>query len=256
MSSGEAIPLVKVLKETREAVETELPQQRDKLQEHSIVNRSSLREVSNLLRSNLQEDFVPQSDECPYDDVVQHDAVTSTRTKVKFNRESNTVVIILTATVRGCFEKGNQQGTAQGDQTSIILAARALGRACTVLEEKATGVSPPLRQTSLESSHKGSLKEYLVDGKKAVARKSSLQEHEGILSQLREGKVTDSIEIRNGYGATPHRPVYVLKLARGNKILSHAIFKPFDPGDAHCRWSSASPEWVAYHVRSITFIVV
>ena len=63
----------------------------------------------------------------------------------------------------------------------------------------------------------------------------------------------EAFEIKKGYGATPFRPVYVVKLGHKDGSVSHALFKPFILGDAH-RYSTASPEWISYQVCTLAML--
>lgn len=162
-----------------------------------------------------------------------HDAVTCTRSTVKFNKDTNTGVVTLIATVRGDM---SDQGEHMKEK-AIILAARALSCVCTSLEAKATSV--------FSTCSKGTMSR--VATLKSAAQTEDEVQHNCIIEQLLNGDITEAFEVKKGYGATPFRPVYVIRLLNQDGSVSHAIFKPYIPGDNH-RYSYASPEWVAYQV--------
>lgn len=164
---------------------------------------------------------------------THHDAVTCTRSTVKFNKETNTGVVTLVATVRG-------DPLVQDEHTNeraIIQAAHALAHVCATLEEKAnntiSGCEKPTTHVIPHVNH--------------VALTEEEIQHNCIVDQLRNGEFTEVFEIKKGYGATPFRPVFVVKLSHPDGTISHGLFKPFIHGDVH-RYTHASPEWVAYQV--------
>ena len=85
---------------------------------------------------------------------AHHDAVTCTKSTVKFNKETNTAVVTLVATVRGDASVHDEHM----NQRSVILAARALAHVCSALEEKAsTAISAvekrPTENATLNVNH-------------------------------------------------------------------------------------------------------
>lgn len=163
----------------------------------------------------------------------RHDAVTCTRSTVKFNKDTNTGVVTLIATVRGDM---SDQGEHLKEK-AIILAARALSCVCTSLEAKASNV--------FSTCSRGTISR--VSTLKSAAQTEDEVQHNCIVEQLLNGDITEAFEVKKGYGATPFRPVYVVRLLNPDGSVSHAIFKPYVPGDNH-RYSYASPEWIAYQV--------
>ncbi|KAH9568455.1 hypothetical protein CY35_03G077800 [Sphagnum magellanicum] len=194
---------------------------------------------------------------------VQNDTVTSTSSTVKFREETNTTMVTLTATVRG---NPSAKGDEKANQKSVILAAHALSQMCISLEEKAKVVlAMSVKKPSVEVASGCSGRDPLSEvGPCSAARKHSLEvtlgtlsrdsqiehEHARILEQLRTGEVAEAFEIKKGYGATSFRPVYVVKLSQTDGLLSPALFKPFNPGDAS-RYKRASVEWIAYKLGQL-----
>ena len=164
---------------------------------------------------------------------AQHDAVTCTRSTVKFNKDTNTGVVTLVATVRGDLLDQSEHMK----EKAIILAARALSCVCTSLEAKASNV--------FSICSKGTISR-IATLKSAVQTEDEVQ-HNCIVEQLLNGDIMEAFEVKKGYGATPFRPIYVVRLLNEDGSISHAIFKPYISGDNN-RYSYASPEWVAYQV--------
>lgn len=171
---------------------------------------------------------------------AQHDAVTCTRSTVKFNKDTNTGVVTLVATVRGNL---SNQGEHMKER-AIILAARALSCVCSSLEAKAS--------SAFSACSKGTISR--VSTLKSATQTEDEVQHNCIVEQLQNGEVTEAFEVKKGYGATPFRPIYIVRLLNQDNSILHAIFKPYIPNDNQ-RYSYASPEWVAYQVGiSITLL--
>jgi hypothetical protein len=137
----------------------------------------------------------------------------------------------------------------QGDESSqepiersVILAARALARGAAALEEKANALtlSSKLKKISFKEKED-----------------ETAPEHERLSAELENSKIVEGAQVRKGYYAgTPFRPVYTVKLEQSVGSTTEALLKPATPGDVHCRWGSASSDWVAYQVRSRFFLCV
>jgi len=169
---------------------------------------------------------------------AQHDAVTCTRSIVKFNKDTNVGVVTLVATVRG--DLLNQGENMK--EKAIILAAQALSCVCSSLEAKASSAFST-------TSSKGTISR--VATLNSAAQTEDEVQHNFIIEQLQNSEIAEAFEVKKGYGATPFRPVYVVRLLNQDNSISHAIFKPYIPNDNH-RYSYASPEWVAYQVETST----
>lgn len=124
------------------------------------------------------------------------------------------------------------------NERAIIQAAHALARVCATLEEKAnntiSGCEKPTTPIVPHINH--------------VALTQEEIQQNCIVEQLRNGEFIEVFEIKKGYGATPFRPVFVVKLSHPDGTMSHGLFKPFIHGDVH-HYAHASPEWVAYQVH-------
>lgn len=152
---------------------------------------------------------------------------------MKFNKDTNTGIVTLVATVKGDVLDPSEYMK----EKTIILAAQALSCVCASLEAKASNV--------LSNDSKGTMSR--VATLKPAAQTDDEVAHSSIVQQLGNGEITEAFEVKKGYGATPFRPVYVIRLLNQDASVAHAIFKPYNATDTH-RYSSASPDWVAYQV--------
>ncbi|XP_073386742.1 uncharacterized protein [Physcomitrium patens] len=80
----------------------------------------------------------------PYD--TQYDAVTYTKSTVKFNKDTNTGIVTLVATVKGDVLDPSEYMK----EKTIILAAQALSCVCASLEAKASSLSSPQSTTETD----------------------------------------------------------------------------------------------------------
>eukprot|EP00270_Netrium_digitus_P012893 TRINITY_DN4238_c0_g1_i1.p1 TRINITY_DN4238_c0_g1~~TRINITY_DN4238_c0_g1_i1.p1 ORF type:complete len:723 (-),score=172.39 TRINITY_DN4238_c0_g1_i1:220-2388(-) len=218
------------------------------------------------------------SDDATMIETMEEDLLTCTRTSVQVDETTQTAVVTIMATVRvaNLGKDGKQRSDVGWDsQAAVAMAAKALARSAATIDQhhtKNASVSPlatpvPHSRKSFSASSddlSSSSRAMLQASDRVIAALSPTPQrqelHAGILQKLEEGKVLgwQAMEGAEGYGVTAFRRqsmfIVELGLGPGHKEFSYsfqsqAVFKPFLPGDAYCRWRRAPADWVAYRLN-------
>ncbi|CAI5483686.1 unnamed protein product [Closterium sp. Yama58-4] len=201
-------------------------------------------------------------------DVQQMDSLTCTRASIRFDEETQTAIVTVTASVRAA----DLVDRAAYTERTMAMATRAIARTCLVLDQKAqrkaaeavsSASQPPLSPAAAATSVAQppidtSLLPPQIAPEKAddqVLTQEQREQERELVELLSTGRIVSWRMAGRELGSTPFRPLYVVNLAAadgadGEKTVQ-ALYRPVVGGDARLRFQRAPAEWVAYKLSRV-----
>ncbi|CAI5994503.1 unnamed protein product [Closterium sp. NIES-65] len=196
-------------------------------------------------------------------DVQQMDALTCTRASIRFDEETQTAVVTVTASVRAA----DLVDRAAYTERTMAMATRAIARTCLVLDQKAqrkaaeavsSAAQQPLAPAPAQQPTDSSLVAPQIAPEKAedqVLTQEQREQERELVELLSTGRIVSWRMAGRELGSTPFRPLYVVNLAAGDgadgEKTVQALYRPVVGGDARLRFQRAPAEWVAYKLSRV-----
>ncbi|CAI7783692.1 unnamed protein product [Closterium sp. NIES-53] len=200
-------------------------------------------------------------------DVQQMEALTCTRASIRFDEETQTAVVTVTASVRAA----DLVDRAAYTERTMAMATRAIARTCLVLDQKAQrkaaeAVSSAAQQSLVPAPTAASVAQQPTDSLLApqiapekaedqVLTQEQREQERELVDLLSTGRIVSWRMAGRELGSTPFRPLYVVNLAAGDgadgEKTVQALYRPVVGGDARLRFQRAPAEWVAYKLSRV-----
>ncbi|GJP29431.1 hypothetical protein CLOM_g16694 [Closterium sp. NIES-68] len=204
----------------------------------------------------------------------QMDALTCTRASIRFDEQTQTAIVTVTASVRAADFKDQAAYT----ERTMAMATRAIARTCLVLDQKAqkraaeaassaadtvssasgeVAVAPAVATASAAPQPTTDLPLRSPQQAPRKAEEQALPQEEvereqQLVALLAAGSIVSWRLAGPELGSTPFRPLFVVKLAAADgRSAVQALFRPAVAGDTRLRFQRAPAEWVAFKLSRL-----